>query len=106
MKAEYIPIFSAFGVGVVLTMIVGFYCLLTTRNLIRALIGLALLTKGVTLLIVLAGFVSGQMALAQSLAITLIIIEVAVVVVAVGIVLGIYRRTAGIDTRSIREIRG
>ena len=106
MKPEMVPLFSLFGVGVVLTMIVGFYCLLTTRNLIRALIGLEILTKGVTLLIILCGYVSGQTGLAQSLAITLIVIEVAVVVVAVSIVLCIYRKTDGIDTKDLREIKG
>ena len=59
-----------------------------------------------TLLIIVTGYASRQIALAQSLAITLIVIEVAVVVVAVSIVLCIYRRTAGIDSRSIREIKG
>ena len=106
MKPEHIPLFCLFGLGGVLTMIVGMYCLLTTRNLVRALIGLEILTKGVTLLIILTGYVSGQVGLAQSLAITLIVIEVAVIVVAVSIVLGIYRRTEGIDSRSIREIKG
>ena len=106
MITEHIPLFCLFGIGVVLTVIVGMYCLLTTRNLIRALIGLEVLTKGVTLLIILTGYVSNQIALAQSLAITLIVIEVAVIVVAVSIVLCIYRRTAGIDARSIREIKG
>ena len=106
MKTEFVPLFALFGIGVVLTMIVGMYCLLTTRNLVRALIGLEIITKGVTLLIILTGYVSGQIALAQSLAITLIVIEVAVIVVAVSIVLCIYRRTDGIDARSIREING
>ena len=106
MKTELVPLFSLFGIGVVLTMIVGMYCLITTRNLVRALIGLEVLTKGVTLLIILTGYVSGQIALAQSLAITLIVIEVAVIVVAVSIVLCIFRRTGGIDARSIREIKG
>jgi NADH-quinone oxidoreductase subunit K len=106
MKPEMIPVFATFGIGVVLTMIVGFYCVTTTRNLVRALIGMELLTKGVTLAIVLAGYVTGQVGLAQSLAITMIIIEVAVIVVAVSLVLGIYRKTAGIDTNSIREIKG
>ncbi len=106
MKPEMIPVFATFGIGVVLTMIVGFYCVTTTRNLVRALIGMELLTKGVTLAIVLAGYVTGQTGLAQSLAITMIIIEVAVIVVAVSLVLGIYRKTAGIDTNSIREIKG
>ncbi len=106
MKPEMIPVFATFGIGVVLTMIVGFYCVTTTRNLVRALIGMELLTKGVTLAIVLAGYVTGQVGLAQSLAVTMIIIEVAVIVVAVSLVLGIYRKTAGIDTTSIREIKG
>jgi NADH-quinone oxidoreductase subunit K len=106
MKAELVALFGLFGIGVELTMIVGAYCMMTTRNLIRALIGLEIMTKGVTLLIILCGHVSGQIALAQSLAITLIVIEVAVLVVAVGIVLCIYRRTGGIDSRSLREIKG
>ena len=106
MKTEYIPVFAVFGIGVVMTMIIGAYCLVTTRNLIRALIGLEILTKGVTLLIIVAGKVSQQMALAQSLAVTLIVIEVAVIVVAVGIVLCVYRQTAGINSDSIREIKG
>jgi len=106
MDPKDIPLFSLFGIGVVLTMIVGMYCVLTTRNLVRALIGLEILTKGVTLLIILTGYVSGQVALAQSLAITLIVIEVAVIVVAVSIVLCIYRRTGGIDSRTLREIKG
>jgi NADH-quinone oxidoreductase subunit K len=106
MKPEMIPVFATFGIGVVLTMIVGIYCLTMTRNLVRALIGMELLTKGVTLAIILAGHVSGQESLAQSLAITMIIIEVAVIVVAVSLVLGIYRKTAGIETSSIREIKG
>ena len=77
-----------------------------TNNLIRTLIGLEILTKAVTLLIILAGYVVGQMGLAQALAITLIIIEVAVTVVAVGIVLCIFRHHRSLDAASIRNIKG
>jgi NADH-quinone oxidoreductase subunit K len=105
MKID-MAMFGLFGIGVVLTMIIGAYCLVTTRNLIRALIGLEILTKGVTLLIILTGYVSKKTALAQSLAVTLIVIEVAVIVVAVGIVLCLYRKTGGIDAGSIAEIKG
>ena len=106
MNPDAVQLFTVFGTGVVLTVIVGFYCLLTTRNLIRALIGLEVLTKGITLLIILSGYVSKQVALAQSLAITLIVIEVAVIVVAISIVLCIHKRTDGIETSSLREIKG
>ena len=41
-------------------LVAGLYCMLVTRNLIRALIGVEILTKAVTLLIILAGYVTGQ----------------------------------------------
>jgi multisubunit Na+/H+ antiporter MnhC subunit len=99
-------LFCLFGVGVVLTLVVGFYSLLTTKNLIRALIGLEVLTKAVTLLIVLAGYVSQQTGLAQALAITLIVIEVAVIVAAISIVLCVHRRTGSVDASQLRNVKG
>jgi len=89
-----------------LTLIAGFYCILTSTNLIRVLIGLEVLTKGVMLLIIVAGSIVGRMALAQALAITMIIIEVAVIVVAVGIVLCVHKYSGSVDTRLLRNIKG
>lgn len=106
MSAEQALLFLTFGIGVVLTLIVGFYCILTTRSLIRVLIGMEVLTKGVTLLIILAGYVTGQPALAQALAITLIIIEVAVIVAAVSIVLALHRHVDDIDTTMLKNLKG
>ena len=79
--------FLLFSVSAALVLIAGFYCLIMTSNLIRALIGLEILTKSVTLFIILAGHATGRTGLAQALAITLIVIEVVVIAVAVGIVL-------------------
>ena len=106
MDPNAIKLFSIFGIGVVLVLVVGFYCILTTKNLIRALIGVEVLAKGVTLLIILAGYVSKQIALAQSLAITMIVLEVAVIVVAIGIVLCVYKRTDSIESTNLRNLKG
>ena len=106
MNADTTELFSIFGVGVVLTLVVGFYALMTTKNLIRALIGLEVLTKGVTLLIVLAGYVSQQTGLAQALVVTLIVIEVAVIVAAISIVLCVHRRTGSVDAGQLRNVKG
>lgn len=106
MDPNAIKLFSIFGIGVVLVLVVGFYCILTTKNLIRALIGVEVLAKAVTLLIILAGYVSKQIALAQSLAITMIVLEVAVIVVAIGIVLCVYRRTGSVETTNLRNLKG
>ncbi|HOU96603.1 MAG TPA: NADH-quinone oxidoreductase subunit K [Bacteroidales bacterium] len=86
---------------VVLLFITGFYCLITTRNLIRILLALEILTKGVTLILILVGNMTGQIATAQSMVITLIIIEVVILAVAAGIIVNIVRHTGSLDIRKI-----
>jgi multisubunit Na+/H+ antiporter MnhC subunit len=98
--------FWVFAIAIAMVLIAGMFYLLATLNLIRALIGLELLTKGVTLLIILAGAVTGRTGLAQAMAITLIIIEVVVIVVAAGLVLCVHRHNQSIDVRLLRNIKG
>jgi len=86
---------------VVLLYIIGFYYLITTRNLIRILIALEVLTKGLTLTLIYVGKLTGQMATAQSMVITLIIIEVVVMAVAAGIIVNIFNHTDSLDVREI-----
>jgi multisubunit Na+/H+ antiporter MnhC subunit len=106
MTNELPQFFWMFSIGAALVLITGFYCLIVTYNLIRALIGLELLTKSVTLFIILAGYITGRTGLAQALAITLIVIEVVVIAVAVGIVLCVYGHNKSIDGRLLRNIKG
>jgi NADH-quinone oxidoreductase subunit K len=89
--------------AVILLLFVGFYCLLVTRNLIRTLIALEVLTKAVTLLIIVVGYISGQMALAQSFVITLIVIEVVIIAIAAAIVVGLHRHNNTLDMRNERN---
>ncbi len=106
MTSENASLFGLFGIGVVCTLLVGVYGIVMTRNLIRTLIAMEVLTKSVTLLIIVAGYVAGRVALAQALAITLIIIEVAVIVAAVGIVLCVHRSTGSISRDTIKNLKG
>jgi len=94
------------GIFVVLVFVIGIYCILATHNLIRVLIGLELLIKAVTLLIITCGHKTGNMALAQALVITIIVIEVVIMTVAVGVVLGIHRHNNSLDSRNIRKLKG
>lgn len=95
-----------FVICIVMLFIIGIYCILATLNLIRALIGIEILIKGVTLLLVLVGWQTGYTALAQSLVLTLIVIEVVIMTVAVGVVLGIYNHHKSLDARNIRNLKG
>ena len=99
-------IFSYFGLAGLLVLIAGFYSVLVSDNLIRTVIGVEILTKAVTLLIIIAGYLTGQVGLAQALAITLIIIEVALTAVAVGIILCIFKQQQSINVDTVRTLKG
>ena len=98
--------FSTFGFFIVLLFVCGAYCLLVTRSMIRAIIGIELLIKAVTLLIIVAGNITGRVALAQSLVITIIVIEVVIAATAAGIALCVFKHTDSLDVRSLRNLKG
>jgi len=89
-----------------LLFIIGLYCVIATFNLMRLLIGLELMIKAVTLLIIYVGYLNGHLALAQAMIITLIVIEVVVMVVAVGVVLGLHRYHNSLNTKYIKMLKG
>jgi multisubunit Na+/H+ antiporter MnhC subunit len=91
---------------ILLLLICGAYCLIVTRSMIRAIIGIELLVKAVTLLIIVAGNMTGRTALAQGLAITIIVIEVVVAATAAGIALWVFKHTGSLDVRSLRSLKG
>ena len=97
---------AVFSIGVVLLLITGLYCIVMTKNLVRAVIGLVLMTKSVTLLLIIAGTLAKQSALAQAMVITVIIIEVVVVTVAVGIILRLYQHNRSLDATLLRNLKG
>lgn len=106
MSTHTEQILRLMAIFVPLLLIAGFYCVITTRNLIRTLIGLEVLTKGVTLLIIMAGHLTGHEAFAQACVITLITIEVVVLAIASGIIINVFRHTDAIDTRNLENLKG
>ena len=89
-----------------LLFITGFYCVIVTRNLVRALIGLEILSKGVTLLLVTVGYLTGRTAFAQACVITLIVLEAVVLAVAAGIIVNAFQHTDSLDARDLEDLRG
>jgi len=106
MSLEGAQTFWYFNIFITLLFVMGAYYIIASFNLIRALIGLELLIKAVTLLIILAGYLTNNEGLAQALVITLIVIEVVIMVVAGGIVVSVYRNNHSLDTRKLKELKG
>ena len=99
-------ILKAYWMFIVPLAISGIYCLVMTRNFVRVLIGLEIMTKAVTLLIIVSGYASGRLALAQALVITLIVVEVVVISTAAGIVTNLFRLNDSLDIRKSRNLKG
>jgi NADH:ubiquinone oxidoreductase subunit K len=98
--------FAILIIAVVLVLGVGIYSLIATRNLLRILLSVEILMKGATLLLIGAGYLTGDMATAQAYVITAIIIEVVLLVEATGIVLGAYRANNTLNTRELNNLKG
>jgi multisubunit Na+/H+ antiporter MnhC subunit len=106
MSTDMLRLLSTYGFFIIMLFITGIFCILKTRSLMRALIGLELLTKAVTLLLIVTGYVTGNVAFTQVLVITLIIIEVVVIAIMAGVILSAYRHTESLDVRALRDLKG
>ncbi len=84
---------------------VGFYCLLATRNLIRVIVGLQLMIKGVALAFVLAGNTSGNVNLGQTLGLTVIVADTIVAVVGLAMAVQIRHRLGSLDVKELSSLK-
>uniref|UniRef100_A0A7V0Z5S4 NADH-quinone oxidoreductase subunit K n=1 Tax=candidate division WOR-3 bacterium TaxID=2052148 RepID=A0A7V0Z5S4_UNCW3 len=84
----------------------GLYCLLSMRNLIKLLIGIEIIAKGVLLALISASSARGSILTGQSLAITFIVVEVSVVAVALALVINLFRHTGSLDVKKLTKLKG
>jgi NADH-quinone oxidoreductase subunit K len=85
---------------------IGIYCLLTMKNLVKLLIGIEIIAKGITLALVASGFAKNNLLLAQSLVISVIVVDVAVIATALAIIISINRHTKSLDVRKLTKLKG
>ena len=85
---------------------VGFYGLLTLRNLIKIVIALQILVKAALLGLVLAGKMSGQTYLGQSLAITVLVADTIVAVIGMALAIQVRRQMDTLDVSDLSRLRG
>lgn len=97
---------NAVLMGVVLLLMIGFYGLLITRNLIKIVLVLQILVKAVIVALVLAGKASGNLGLGQSLAATVIVADTIVAVVALALAVQVRKRVGTLDLTKISSLRG
>lgn len=98
--------FNIILVGVLGLLGIGLYGLMASRNLIKIVIALQILVKSALLGLVLAGQVSGQVNLGQSLAITVIVADTIVAVIGMALAIQIRRQMDTLDVRELSRLKG
>ncbi|MGQ9615634.1 MAG: sodium:proton antiporter [Spirochaetota bacterium] len=105
----------------ILLFLVGLYGVITKRNLIKIVIGLAIMEYSVNLFLVLIGYIKGGTApilsdelvkrvfvdpLPQALVLTAIVIGLATTALLLAIAIRIYKRYNTFDIREIKSLKG
>ncbi len=98
--------FTIAWIGVIGLLGIGSYGLMASRNLIKIVIALQILVKGALLGLVAAGNLNGQMALSQSMALTVIVADTIVAVMGIALGVQIRRRLGSLDLHDLSRLRG
>lgn len=98
-----IPVIA--GIVILGLLAVGLYALLAVRNLIKVIIALQIMVKGVLVAFILAGRLRGDMALAQTMALVVIVADTVVAVVGLALAVQIHRHTGTLDTKALTTLR-
>jgi multicomponent Na+:H+ antiporter subunit C len=99
---------------------IAFYIIISRRNLIKLVMGIAMMASGVNLFIVALGYRTGGnapiytdvppgpmvLSVPQALTLTSIVINVAVLALMLTLVIHIYRHTGDIDSEKSRKLKG
>jgi NADH-quinone oxidoreductase subunit K len=89
-----------------LTSMVGVYILLGYRNLIRIMLGVEVISKGLTLTFLAAGLHQGRPDFIQSLIVIFIIVETILAAVMLGIVIISHKLHVTLDIRQQSKLKG
>jgi NADH:ubiquinone oxidoreductase subunit K len=84
----------------------GLLGLLGKKNLIKLLIAIEIVGKGVSLLLLATGFAKASILTAQALVVTYIVIEVSLVATALALIINVYRTSKSLDIRSLTRLKG
>jgi len=84
---------------------IGLYGLLISRNLIKIVVALQIMTKGALLALVMAGSIRNQVSLGQSMALMVIIADTIVAVIGLALAVQVRRHVGTLDIKSLTSLR-
>jgi multisubunit Na+/H+ antiporter MnhC subunit len=98
-------VFLLLGSGL-LVMMLGIYMLILYRNLLRLIIGVEIVSKGVTLIFLAAGIYRQDIGFIQSLIVTFIIVETVLAAIMLALAVRAHKIYGSLDIRNLSKLRG
>ncbi len=98
LNAALFGVFGLLGIGL--------YGLLVTRNLIKLVMVLQILTKASLLALLVAARATEQIGLGESMVLTVIIADTVVAVIGMGLAVQIQRHLKTLDVNELSKLRG
>jgi len=92
--------------GAIMLVGVGLYGLLISRNLIKLVVALQIMTKGSLLALVIAGQAAGRLQLSQSLVVTVIVVDTITAVIALALAILVKRHFGTLDVQELSTLKG
>lgn len=99
-------LFNGYFILSLVIFLLGLYCVVSQGNLIKIVIGIEVMGKGVILNFVTAGYFQGNTGPAQAMVMTAILIDAVLVAVMLALVVNVFRLTGGILADRIAGLRG
>lgn len=93
-------------VGILGIFMVGFYALLTTRNMIKIIVALQILVKAAMLALITAGYINGNVDVVESMCITVVVADTVVAVLGMALAILMKRNVGTLDIREISNLKG
>lgn len=106
MKADIVRLDVLNTSLAVLLFLVGLFCLLTRRNVIKQVIGLKIMLQGAALGLIHAGNLCGGTRFAETMVISALIVEAVVIAIALALIVNIFRHYPSGDIDHLDRLRG
>ena len=106
MSAEMVWLDPLTVALVIALFLIGLFCLLTRRNVIKQVFGLKIMLQGVTLSLVHAGHLRGDVRFAETMVISALVVETIVIAIALALIVNVFRHYLSGDVDLLDRLRG
>ena len=83
----------------------GLLCLMTGKNMLKMIIGIEIIVQAITISFVNGGFINGNLALGQSMAITVIAVDVIIVAIGLSLIVLTHKLTDSTNVDDLTRLK-